>query len=62
METPPNKAAPGTATPNETPRRHPKQGMKPYVKPKIDINSHGIRRETTPKPPRPPKKTGYKKD
>ena len=62
MDTPPNNEPSGAVTSREATRKNPKQGFsKPYVKPKIDINSHGIRRETTPKPPRPPKKTGAKK-
>lgn len=57
MDTPPNNTPSGAVTSREATRKNPKQGL-PRVKPKIDINSHGIRRETTPKPF---KRTGAKK-
>jgi len=38
----------------KTPKKYPRQGMK------IDVNSHGIRRETS-LIPKPNKKTGRKK-
>jgi hypothetical protein len=57
--TPPPAAgsASGAVTSNDATRKYPKQGIKPRMK--IDINSHGIRRETSldPKPKkRRPKK------
>lgn len=58
MTPPPNGAASGAVTSQEATRRHPKQGIKPRVK--VDINSHGIRRETN-LDPKPPRKVGRKK-
>jgi hypothetical protein len=57
--TPPPAAgsASGAVTSREATRRHPKQGIKPRMK--IDVNSHGIRRETSLDPK--PKKTRPKK-
>jgi hypothetical protein len=57
--TPPAAAgsASGAVTSREATRRHPKQGIKPRMK--IDVNSHGIRRETSLDPK--PKKTRPKK-
>jgi hypothetical protein len=57
--TPPPAAgsASGAVTSREATRKHPKQGIKPRMK--IDINSHGIRRETSLDPK--PKKTRPKK-
>jgi hypothetical protein len=51
---PPNPAPSGAVTSREATKKHPKQGMK------VDVNRHGIRRETS-NVPRPPKKTGRKK-
>jgi hypothetical protein len=47
----------GAVTSREATRKYPKQGIKPRMK--IDINSHGIRRETSLDPK--PKKTRPKK-
>ncbi|MCX7264048.1 MAG: hypothetical protein NT035_01320 [Burkholderiales bacterium] len=57
--TPPPAAgsASGAVTSRDATRRHPNQGVKPRMK--IDINSHGIRRETSLDPK--PKKTRPKK-
>jgi len=57
--TPPPGAgsASGAVTSREATRKYPKQGIKPRMK--IDINSHGIRRETSLDPK--PKKTRPKK-
>ena len=57
--TPPTGAgsASGAVTSREATRKYPKQGIKPRMK--IDINSHGIRRETSLDPK--PKKTRPKK-
>jgi len=57
--TPPPAAgsASGAVTSREATRKYPKQGVKPRMK--IDINSHGIRRETSLDPK--PKKTRPKK-
>jgi len=53
--------SPGTINSSITPKKYPKQGLTtPYIKPKIDINRHGIRRETSLMP-KPPKKFGRKK-
>jgi hypothetical protein len=58
MATPPNNEASGAVTSREATRKHPKQGgIKPRMK--IDVNSHGIRRETSLDPK--PKKTRPKK-
>jgi hypothetical protein len=54
MTPPPVTAPSGAVTSRETPKRHPRQGLK------IDKNKHGIRRETS-LDPKPPKKTGRKK-
>jgi hypothetical protein len=57
MATPPNNEPSGAVTSREATRKYPKQGIKPRMK--IDINSHGIRRETSldskPKKTRPKK-------
>ena len=54
MDTPPAAgSASGAVTSREATRKYPKQGIKPRMK--IDINSHGIRRETSLDPK--PKKT-----
>jgi hypothetical protein len=57
--TPPTGAgsASGAVTSREATRKYPKQGIKPRMK--IDVNSHGIRRETSLDPK--PKKTRPKK-
>jgi hypothetical protein len=57
--TPPPAAgsASGAVTSNDATRKYPKQGIKPRMK--IDVNSHGIRRETSLDPK--PKKTRPKK-
>ena len=57
--TPPPAAgsASGAVTSREATRKYPQQGIKPRMK--IDINSHGIRRETSLDPK--PKKTRPKK-
>jgi hypothetical protein len=57
--TPPGGAgsASGAVTSREATRKYPKQGVKPRIK--IDVNSHGIRRETSLDPK--PKKTRPKK-
>jgi hypothetical protein len=58
MDTPPLAgSASGAVTSREATRKYPKQGIKPRMK--IDINSHGIRRETSLDPK--PKKTRPKK-
>ena len=57
MATPPNNEPSGAVTSREATRKYPKQGIKPRMK--IDINSHGIRRETSLDPK--PKKTRPKK-
>jgi len=57
MTTPPNNEPSGAVTSREATRKYPKQGIKPRMK--IDINSHGIRRETSLDPK--PKKTRPKK-
>jgi hypothetical protein len=55
MVPPANAGAPaGAVTSERTPKRYPRQGLK------VDINRHGIRRETS-LVPKPPKKTGRKK-
>ena len=51
---PPNPTPSGAVTSREATKKHPRQGMK------VDVNRHGIRRETS-NVPRPPKKTGRKK-
>jgi hypothetical protein len=48
----------GAVTSRETPKRHPKQALRPGIK--IDQNKHGIRRETS-LDPKPPRKTRPKK-
>lgn len=57
MTPPPAAGASGAVTSREATRKYPKQGIKPRMK--IDINSHGIRRETSldskPKKTRPKK-------
>jgi hypothetical protein len=57
MATPPNNEPSGAVTSREATRKYPKQGIKPRMK--IDVNSHGIRRETSldtkPKKTRPKK-------
>jgi len=57
MATPPNNEPSGAVTSREATKKYPKQGIKPRMK--IDINSHGIRRETSldtkPKKTRPKK-------
>lgn len=50
-------SASGAVTSREATRKYPKQGVKPRIK--IDVNSHGIRRETSLDPK--PKKTRPKK-
>ena len=57
MVTPPNNEPSGAVTSREATRKYPKQGIKPRMK--IDVNSHGIRRETSLDPK--PKKTRPKK-
>ncbi len=57
MATPPNNEPSGAVTSREATRKYPKQGIKPRMK--IDLNSHGIRRETSLDPK--PKKTRPKK-
>jgi hypothetical protein len=57
MATPPNNEPSGAVTSREATRKYPKQGIKPRMK--IDVNSHGIRRETSLDPK--PKKTRPKK-
>jgi hypothetical protein len=57
MTPPPAGSASGAVTSREATRKYPKQGIKPRMK--IDINSHGIRRETSLDPK--PKKTRPKK-
>jgi hypothetical protein len=54
MVPPPNNEPAGAVTSRQTPKKHPRQGLK------IDTNKHGIRRETNLMP-KPPKKTGRKK-
>ena len=59
MATPPNNEPSGAVTSAEATRKKPSQGnFRSGIKPKIDKNKHGIRRETLPTQP---KKTGRKK-
>jgi hypothetical protein len=59
MTTPPNNEPSGAVTSAEAARKKPSQGnFRSGIKPKIDTNKHGIRRETLPTQP---KKTGRKK-
>lgn len=59
MTPPPNSSASGAVTSTEATRKKPSQGnFRSGIKPKIDTNKHGIRRETLPTQP---KKTGRKK-
>ena len=59
MTPPPNSAPSGAVTSSEATRKKPNQsGFRSGIKPKIDTNKHGIRRETLPSQP---KKTGRKK-
>jgi hypothetical protein len=59
MTPPPNPEPSGAVTSSETARKKPSQGsFRSGIKPKIDTNRHGIRRETLPSAP---KKTGRKK-
>lgn len=48
MTPPPNSEPAGAVTSREATRKKPNQGnFKSGIKPKIDVNKHGIRRETT---------------
>jgi hypothetical protein len=59
MTPPPNSEPSGAVTSAEATRKKPSQGnFRSGIKPKIDTNKHGIRRETLPTQP---KKTGRKK-
>jgi hypothetical protein len=59
MTPPPNSEPSGAVTSAEATRKKPSQGnFRSGIKPKIDVNRHGIRRETLPTQP---KKTGRKK-
>jgi hypothetical protein len=59
MTPPPNPEPSGAVNSREATRKKPTQGtFRSGIKPKIDVNKHGIRRETTPVTP---KKTGRKK-
>jgi hypothetical protein len=58
----PNAEASGAVTSNEATKKHPKQGkfnsgINKKVPMKVDVNKHGIRRETSMQP----KKVGRKK-
>jgi len=59
MTPPPNSEPAGAVTSAEATRKKPSQSnFRSGIKPKIDTNKHGIRRETLPTQP---KKTGRKK-